>query len=291
MRAPDPVESGVGHPDALIQRVEANAEIHDVPANGHRVRWRVFGHGSPLVLLHGGHGSWLHWIRNVEALAQEHRVLVPDMPGFHDSDDLEVDSADGDILGALVERLREGLRTLLGATTAFGLVGFSFGGLVAARVAAVMPEVRRLALLGPAGHGLPRRQTEPLENWRASSDPFERREALRRNLNSFMLRPAHGRDELALAIHERSCMRTRLRSRALSRAGGLQALLSALQPPVLMLWGEDDVTAHPAEVAVALREGRLDREWCLLAEAGHWVQYERPAEVNNLLLGWFRRPS
>jgi len=54
-----------------------------------------------------------------------------------------------------------------------------------------------------------------------------------------------------------------------------------------MLWGENDVTAHPETVAEILRNGRSDREWCLISSAGHWVQYESADQVNALLLSWF----
>jgi pimeloyl-ACP methyl ester carboxylesterase len=31
------------------------------------VVWRSWGSGPPLLLLHGLHGSWMHWVRNVAA--------------------------------------------------------------------------------------------------------------------------------------------------------------------------------------------------------------------------------
>jgi len=37
------------------------------------------------VLLHGGTGSWMHWIRNVEALSRDMMVVVPDLPGSGES--------------------------------------------------------------------------------------------------------------------------------------------------------------------------------------------------------------
>ena len=40
------------------------------------VAYRVFGDGAPLVLMHGGAGSWLHWVLNVDALATRFRVLA-----------------------------------------------------------------------------------------------------------------------------------------------------------------------------------------------------------------------
>jgi pimeloyl-ACP methyl ester carboxylesterase len=72
-----------------IERIAARGTRHDVVHGGVRVSWRRFGDESahaPLVLLHGGHGSWMHWLRNVEALSAGRTLWLPDMPGFNDSD-------------------------------------------------------------------------------------------------------------------------------------------------------------------------------------------------------------
>ncbi|MEJ8815864.1 alpha/beta hydrolase [Variovorax ureilyticus] len=277
-----------GEATQIILRLESSGSVRDVDVGGSIVRWRIFGSGSPLVLLHGGHGSWLHWVRNVSALSKLHCVLVPDMPGFNDSDDLCSSPQHSDPLAGLVAALHGAIESLIGSETPFDLVGFSFGGLVAARLASGTPTVRRLALIGPAGHGTARRQVTPLVDWRAAQTPATRREALRQNLYSFMLHSRDGDDELALTVHERSCVRARFRSKALSRAGGLEFLLNRVEAPVLLLWGENDVTAHPERVAELLRNGRSHREWCLVSGAGHWVQYESANRVNDLLLSWFK---
>src|SRR5262249_60315872 len=47
--------------------------------------WRVWGTGEPLVLRHGGSGSWTHWIRNIPALARHFELWVPDLPGLGSS--------------------------------------------------------------------------------------------------------------------------------------------------------------------------------------------------------------
>ena len=57
--------------------------------NGGRMMWHVWGEGSgkPILLLfHGGSGSWIHWIRNVQPLSQHFTVYAADMPGLGDSD-------------------------------------------------------------------------------------------------------------------------------------------------------------------------------------------------------------
>ena len=40
---------------------------------------------EPLVLLHGGSGSWTHWVKNVLHLSQTRDVWGLDLPGFGDS--------------------------------------------------------------------------------------------------------------------------------------------------------------------------------------------------------------
>jgi len=271
---------------AEITRLEALAEVHDLVHQGCRMRWRGFGAGAPLVLLHGGHGSWLHWVQNIEPLAAAWRVWVPDLPGFGDSDDLGLEAHAPERLALLVELLGAAVDQLVGARTPVGVAGFSFGGLVAAHLAVRRGGVDRLALIGPGGHGLHRRQRLALDDWRLP-DPAARAAALRANLVAFMLHDEAAADELAIAVHTRSCEATRFRSRAISRTGGLQALLQAFEPPLLALWGEHDLTGEPDAIGDSLCRGRAHRRWCVLPGAGHWVQYEAAAAVNRLLVGWF----
>jgi hypothetical protein len=96
-------------------------------------------------------------------------------------------------------------------------------------LAARLPQVQRLVLLGTAGHGGPRRETEALLDWRVS-DPAERMAALHQNLAVFMLSKAAAADALALHIHRHCCEATRFRSKAMSQqppAGGAAGLCQA----------------------------------------------------------------
>lgn len=277
------------HPSsaAFVEWLENLACIHDVPHGDKVVRWRSFGQGSPLVLIHGGHGSWLHWVRNILPLSASHRVLVPDLPGYGDSQLQDGPSADPTGLDLLLEALHATLLRLVGAEP-FDLAGFSFGGVVATHLAARCASVRRLCLLGPGGHGMARRQVEALQDWRKAPDAQAAAAAFRQNLSSFMLHALDPADTLAPLVYERACRATRFRSKEISRRAGALELIARLPCPVLALWGEHDVTAHPAEVGEALRQGRADRDWCLVSGAGHWVQYERAQAVNQILLTWLR---
>ena len=269
---------------SLIARLTSLARCEFVAHEELRVCWRGFGGGPPLVLLHGGHGSWLHWVRNIEALAAHHTVWVPDLPGYGDSDE----PLPGGGLASLVEPTIVTLNHLVGADTPIDLVGFSFGGLVAAQLAAQRPQVRRLVLLGPGGHQSPRRPRGELRSWKAaaqSADAAALDDVMRHNLSMHMLHAAAQEiDPLAVQIHTDACLHARFRSKEISRGGGLQEALAQRQGPSLLVWGQHDVTADPEVIASAMADRLPEGRAHIVKGAGHWVQFERADEINALLL-------
>lgn len=280
------VPTSASNPSEDIARIEALCEVHKINVCGQEVVWRRFGSGPPLVLIHGGHGSWLHWVRNIEALLGSHTLWLPDLPGFGDSDALPGEAHATDRFERLAKTVCACIEELFGSEAPILLAGFSFGGLVAANVAARCDNVEKLALLGPAGHGGVRRQSLEMRDWRVDN-PMEAQDALRHNLRALMLHDDASIDSLAMEVHERACQATRFRSKAISRHPLLASALEDYQGPTLFVWGEHDVTAEPYEAAQRLAADIYCSDWCLVPGAGHWVQYERPHEVNVLLLRWF----
>lgn len=271
----------------LLADLERSAICQEVPLAGSilKMTWRRWGEGPPVVLLHGGHGSWRHWARNVEVLGTRHTVWVPDLPGYGDSS-LPTDQT----LEAMVALVGQSLDRLVGPDTPVGVAGFSFGGLVAAGLSAERSAISCLALLGPAGHGGERRPKGDLRNWKP---PFEREDwvefdaAMRHNLMMHMLHNVNSLDTTALAIHTQSCLQTRFHSKRISRSSQLPQLLERYTGPVLLAWGEHDVTAHPHSTASMLMQRRGPCTSVVVPRSGHWVQYEAASDVNSLLLNWF----
>lgn len=256
--------------------------LHRLGRPGQLVSWRRYGAGEPLVLIHGGHGSWLHWVRNIEQLAASYEVWVPDMPGFGLSDALPRETT----FSEFVEAMSVAVDQALGQGRVIHLAGFSFGAVVATCLAQCRGAVRKLVLLGPTGHGGRRREAAPMVNWRRSAAPADMLADLRHNLEILML---HGPvDPLALEIHHYSCVLTRYRSKQTSQSPVLPAVLAQMHLPVLMLWGEHDATGVPEEVGPLYQDGRSERHWKSLPGAGHWVQYEAAEAVNALLLDWLQ---
>jgi pimeloyl-ACP methyl ester carboxylesterase len=271
------------HARQYIAGLDSLAEHRSMPfANGGQIRWRVFGKGEPLVLIHGGHGSWLHWVRNIEALANDHLVLVPDLPGFGDSDDLPPGAG----MHELVDGVIESLDSLLGGRAPIGLAGFSMGGAISALMAVQRGAVRRLAFLGSARTGTPQRPRAPLVRWH-KADPALQDAALRHNLLAHMLYDEANADALAFEAYVHSIRATRFRSRGAPRNVTLGEMLTPFDEPVLFIWGEHDVTATPELARQGVIQGRPNRHYRLLPHGGHWIQFECADEVNAELVRWF----
>jgi pimeloyl-ACP methyl ester carboxylesterase len=109
---------------------------------------------------------------------------------------------------------------------------------------------------------------------------------MRHNLWVHMLHQRASAEGLALRIHTNACLKTRFHSKPISRAGGLGDCLARFHGPVLLAWGEHDVTADPVHAAPSLVGGRDNCSIQVVPNAGHWVQFEAADAVNTLLLEW-----
>lgn len=104
--------------------------------------YRVFGSGTPLLLLHGYTNAGVAWDRFVPELAKQFRVLVIDLPGHGRSDRVRPNfshrEAASDILAAL-EKL--GIKE-------FSAVGHSSGGMILIHMALQQPDrLKRMVLV------------------------------------------------------------------------------------------------------------------------------------------------
>jgi 2-hydroxy-6-oxonona-2,4-dienedioate hydrolase/4,5:9,10-diseco-3-hydroxy-5,9,17-trioxoandrosta-1(10),2-diene-4-oate hydrolase len=138
-----------------IPMTTVNLTEHTVTVNGKPIFVAETGSGPAVVMLHGGGpgaSGVSNYSRNIDALAQHFRVIVPDMPGYGRSVK-GVDQADP--FGYLADTIR-GLLDELGVDIAH-LIGNSSGGAAALRLALDTPHrVGRLVLMGPGGIGTTR---------------------------------------------------------------------------------------------------------------------------------------
>jgi 2-hydroxy-6-oxonona-2,4-dienedioate hydrolase len=271
------------------QALARSARRVETPCGSGQMIWHVWDAAkhrpelAPLVLLHGGSGSWMHWLRNIPALvASGRRVLVPDLPGFGDSAAPAL-GTDADVLPQPVE---QGLQMLAG-NAACDLVGFSFGGMVAGFIAErFAARAARVVLVGAPGLGVAPERAVRLRAWRHLEDPQQRDAIHRHNLATLMLFRPEAITGLALRLHVANVMRDRMKGRRLARTDALAQSLTSLRCPVHAIYGREDALYRGKADALeaTLAQARDFRGLTWIEAAGHWVQFEQPEAFDNRLL-------
>jgi pimeloyl-ACP methyl ester carboxylesterase len=252
------------------------------------------GDGPPLVFVHGLSGCWQNWLEQLPLLAQDHRVVALDLPGFGYS---PMPAQEISIAG--YARLLDGLLDELGVDAA-AVVGNSMGGFIGAELAISFPQrAERLVLVSAAGlstYNEPRttrampalrrldRVLGATTAWAvAKADVTMRRPRLRDA--AFWLVAAHPSRLPAPLVAEQV------------RGGGTPGFFTALQAvinydvrerlpeiacPTLIVWGARDrlISVRDADVFAELIP---DSRKVIFEDTGHVAMLERPQAFNSLL--------
>lgn len=245
--------------------------------------WRCWGAGPPLILLHGGYGSWTHWIRNITTLAARYRVIAADLPGLGDSA-MPPTPHTPETLAAILD---SGLDGVMPSHERFHLVGFSFGALLGGHLAAKRgAQLRSLTLVGATSLGLPRGPMRELQPMWHRMTAVEITELQRINLAILMFADEKRIDDLAVYLQCKNVARARVKSRRFAPTDALRRVLPQIAAPIGGIWGEHDVTAYPhlAERGALLHEIQPSARFDVVDGAGHWVQYEAAEAFNRVLL-------
>ena len=268
---------------APLERLARAAVLTPSPCGEGSMAWREWGAGPPLVLLHGGYGSWTHWLRNIAALAARYRVIAADLPGLGDSATPPAPVAP-EGLAAIIAR---GLDEVLPAHERFHLVGFSFGAMLGSLVAAARgAQLRSMTLVGSSSMGLRRAPMQPMQPARRQMSRDEIMALQRANLGILMFADPACIDDLAVHLQCENVARARVKSRGFAHIDVLRPVLPRIAAPLGGIWGERDITAYPwvDERRDLLRQIQPDAFFAVVPGAGHWVMYEAAEAFNRVLL-------
>jgi pimeloyl-ACP methyl ester carboxylesterase len=245
--------------------------------------WRTWGAGDPLILLHGGYGSWTHWLRNIPELSRHYELWLPDMPGLGDSAMPPKPWVPQSVADVIVA----GLGDIFGTQAAVRLGGFSFGGHVAGLIAVKLQErVSELLLVGVAALGLRADPREPFAKRRTGMTEAEASAVFRQNLEVLMFADPANIDALAVHLQAENVKRGRFHSRPFAATDALAVALAGIRAPLKTIWGTRDIIARPSLAARLdiLRRHHPELAVRLIEGAGHWVAYEAADAFNTALL-------
>jgi 2-hydroxymuconate-semialdehyde hydrolase len=249
------------------------------------------GDGPPVLLLHGsgpGVSAFANWRLTMPALAEEHRVIAFDQPGFGYTERPP---------GATYD-MAQWTAHVVGVLDALGLdrvhlVGNSFGGAIALSVATQHPaRVDRLVLMGSVG--VPFAITKGLDDvW--GFEPTHG--AMREIMDVFAYDKTLLTDELARVRTEAATrpgvqeayasMFPAPRQRWVDAMTLPEAALRAIEHETLVVHGRDDQVI-PLANSLCLLELISPSQLHVFGRCGHWVQIEQAARFNALVTGFLR---
>jgi pimeloyl-ACP methyl ester carboxylesterase len=283
-------------PDSLPENAEPSPNFTGGPSkwtqvDGLRVRFAHAGTGPALVLVHGLLGYSFSWRQVIPSFAPQFEVFAPDMPGSGFSDcDPTLDC-----------RLSSAAKRLLGFLDAVGvgscdLIGSSYGGATALRLAALAPSrVRRLVLVSPANpwSRIGRIRLALLQN-RMVAAVFPSLARPMRPLHDHFFRRMWGDPSRITPDIYRGYFAVIRRVGVLEHAAKLvqtwkadmQELEAALPQlskiPTLLVWGDKDRTVDPAS-AEPLQQHFQSAQIAIIEGAGHLPYEECPEEFTRIV--------
>ncbi|NER78103.1 MAG: alpha/beta fold hydrolase [Leptolyngbya sp. SIO1D8] len=259
----------------------------------------------PLLLIHGFGASTDHWRKNIDDLQTDFEVWAIDLLGFGRSA-----KPDLQYTGVLWrEQLQAFITTVIGRPAV--LAGNSLGGYASLCVAADCPEaVTGIVLLNSAG---PFQETQPINPpnpWQQAIGKTIRtlllqplpswllfqyvrqRSTIRKTLKKVYLDQTAITDELIEAIRRPSddpgAARVFASVFKSPRGDTVDALLSRMNVPLLLLWGEGDPWMNARQ-----RSEKFRQVYSCITEhflqAGHCPHDEVPQQVNPLMRDWVLR--
>ena len=236
-----------------------------IAVRGCHIRLMRGGSGPPLLILHGasGAGSWLAFMR---ALAARFDVIVPEHPGFGDSDTPEWLDTIHDLAYFYLDLLDEL------ALDGIHLVGMSLGGWIAAELA--VRDTQRLSSLTLVGAaGIHVKGVEQI-------DPFLRTDEQR--IRDFFHDQAYAGEMVQRLLApelEDVAMKNRVATAKLTwqprgHDPHLHKWLHRIDVPTLLVWGAND-RLFPPEYAAAYQRLIPGSKAVIVPECGHLPQLEK----------------
>lgn len=231
-----------------------------------------------VIFLHGFGGDLTTWLFNQSAISEKIRTVAFDLPGHGGSD-----PANGeDAFAAITETIAKAIEAI--APGRIHLVGHSFGGGIAATLAAGMPDkIASLSLIAPIGLGTAV-NTAFLSDFIAA----ERRKPLQGVLERLFADPSKITSDMiegVLRFKRLEGVPEALGRVAQSIADGngqRQSIIGAIGGksfPVLVIWGSEDAIL-PVPDAASLPAGVVFRA---ISSVGHMPQMEAAGDVNAAL--------
>lgn len=290
-------------PEALLKlavkagRYSAGLVKKEIQVDDHKIVYLEGGRGQTVLLLHGFGANKDSWMQFAKFLTGDYHLVIPDIPGFGESSQIEKASYDAENEAKRIDRFTEVMKL-----ERFHLAGNSMGGMLAAMYSAAYPrKVLTLALLAPAGVGSP--------------NPSEVVLLIKNGKNPLLINTADDFDKLlSLCYVKAPFIPSRLKKAlvaevvaqaefnkkiwgdmkwnpteetASSVENFLVPYLPQIQAPVLIIWGDSDKILDVGGVAV-LEKNLKNYQTVIMKDTGHIPMLEKPQETAAFYMSYLK---
>lgn len=239
------------------------------------------GSGRPLLVLHEelGHPGWLGWH---ETLSRWRTLLIPLHPGFGQTPRIEWVMNIRDLACFYARFLRDQ------RIAPIDVIGFSFGGWLAAEMAANDPQLfRRMTLVAPMGIRPPK--GEIMDMFTLTARSYLQRTVLDAAHTAEFANLYGGSEspEQFEAFEDARAEAARIAWQPYMFNPSLPHLLEGVsEAPVLLVWGRQDAVV-PVSTADVYRRALRDSRLAVFDRSGHRPEIEKPAEFINQIEAFF----
>ena len=253
--------------------------------NGRKWVYLAGGKDDPVVMIHGFGGSKDNFTALAGEFTEQHRVVIPDLPGFGESD----------VPGGHFH-LSQQARSIAEFLAALRLppvhvVGNSMGGYLAVELAALAPDlVRSLWLIAPAGAAgaapSPFLQSvERGDNWLITRDLGSHRQLFDQLFGDRLKLPSFVVDGFGRRAVAHADLWERAFQEAFADMEPLESRVQSVRCPILISWGDQDNILDPSGLEALSRVVPAARLHSVEG-AGHLPMAERPEECAAEWRSW-----
>lgn len=265
-----------------VRAWDSAAERHETPCGAGSMIWRKWGSGPPVIMCHGGSGSWTHWCKTIPVQSKTNTLWVPDLPGLGDS----ASPSDLSHPAGAAEALNIGIRQLIPRELRPRIVAFSFGCHVSSLAMYALGDyIRDFLIIGTSALGRTDRPIMDFPKERPDMTDVERAGVHRGVLEMLMFHRSERVNDLAIALQAENVAKARFRSRIHSHTDNVKRAVGRMKIPLRSIWGANDVVGYPDVETVLgiLGEHHPELIATVIPDAGHWVMYEKGDEFNEAL--------
>ena len=242
--------------------------------NNSKINYKIAGSGPAILVLHGWGGSSSSWDKVQKILASKgYTVICPDLPGFGESDIPREAWDVSDYMDLVVKFVKSQ------ELESFFVLGHSFGGRVAIKLAVRHPEkIKALILCGSAGikPKLSLKTKIILKLTKIGKKIFSPKSWIKKVFYFFL----RNKDYVKAKGTMKETMKKVL-------AEDLLPYLSEIRTRTLIVWGEKDKMV-PVEKAHIFKEKIAGSILEILPQAGHSPHLKSPEKLSEIIFNFFK---